>query len=81
MIRKKIVQPTTAAPVSSYKHEGKRARKEHERAGRHVEARDLVAHVDQNSVRAARQHHRFHGGDQRRAGTEIGGEGDEGRPG
>jgi hypothetical protein len=58
-----------------------RARKKHERARENVEARHLMADVDQHRVRAAGQHDTLHGRHQGRARTEIAGKGDDRRPG
>src|SRR5438445_4722574 len=49
---------------------------EHERAGKDVEPRNLVANVHESRVRAPGQDHRFHRRDQRGTRAKVGREGD-----
>jgi hypothetical protein len=56
-----------------------RAGEEHEGTGRDVKPRDFMRDVDKHSGRAADEHDPFHRGDERRAGSEIGREGDDRR--
>ena len=58
-----------------------RARKEHERPREDVEARDLVADVHQDRVRAADQDDTLHGRHQGGTRAEIARESDDRRPG